>query len=79
MRRTKQMQGFIDSANAYFRANNVKETGDPVFCILSYYLLDNDLYAGYNFFKRKKINPGEVVNVLAGSGDPEKFDFLQLY
>ena len=32
-----------------------------------------------NYFKDKELADGTVISVLAGTSDPEKFDYLQLY
>ena len=79
MKRTKQLQHVVDKVNEYLRNNHIKDEGDPAFMIVGWALLDTHTYQGFNMYKDKTLADGTVISVLAGTADPEKFDYLQLY
>ena len=78
MRRSKQVEALIADVNDYLRYNEIKDESNPVFSVVADSLLRNKLYMGYNYYRYKYTETGRVT-VLAGSGDPSKFDFLQIY
>lgn len=79
MKRTKQLQTVVDKTNEYLRNNKIKDEGDSAFMVVMWALLETKTYLGFNFFKDKTLEDGTVLSVLAGTSDPEKFDYLQLY
>ena len=78
MKRSKQLQNMINQVNDYLRSNRVKEEGNDVFLIITHNLLQQGLYQGFNYFKDAKIGD-MVIPVLAGTSDPDKFEYLQIY
>ena len=75
MKRTKQMQNFINQVNDYLRKNRIKNEGNDVFLITTHNLLQQNLYKGFNYYKDKKI--GDVtLPILAGSSTD--FEYLQI-
>ena len=79
MKRSKQLQTVVDKTNEYLRNNKIKDEGDSAFMVVQWALLETKTYHGFNFFKDKTLEDGTVLSVLAGTSDPEKFDYLQLY
>ena len=79
MKRSKQLQTVVDKTNEYLRNNKIKDEGDPAFMVVNWALLDTHTYHGFNMYKDKELADGTVISVLAGTSDPEKFDYLQLY
>ena len=79
MKRTKQLQAMVDRTNEYLKNNHIKDEGDSAFMVVSQVLLDTHTYKGYNMYKDKTLADGTVFSVLAGTDDPDKFDYLQLY
>ena len=78
MKRTKQLQTMVDITNKYLKNNGIKDEGNDAFILIQHILLQTKTYHGYNMYKDKLIG-NEIVSVLAGTSDPEKFDYLQLY
>ena len=79
MKRTKQLQTVVDRTNEYLKNNHIKDEGDSAFMVVQWALLDTHTYRGFNMYKDKTLADGTVISVLAGTSDPEKFDYLQLY
>ena len=83
MRRSKQLQKLVDDVNDYLRKNHIKSQSDPCFLVVSDSLLKQHLYQGYNFYVDFEVTywDGYKTKIprLAGTSDPEKFDYLQLY
>jgi len=79
MKRAKQLEYLIDDVNIYLKNNGIKNEANPVFLIVQHNLIQQGLYKGFNYFKRKEFDDGTVLSVLAGTSDPDKFDYLQLY
>lgn len=82
-KRPKYIEDIIRDANAQFRRNYVKDENDSLFSWLCGYLLDKDMYQGYNYHKwgDKIVNPetGERNVILAGSYKKDEYDFLQVW
>lgn len=70
-KRPQYVIDMINDVNAYLRFRNVKDENDTLFCWIRNYLLDKDMYNGFNYYKYgdKIINPatGERILILAGS------------
>ena len=81
-KRPQYVIDMINDVNAYLRFRNVKDESDTLFCWIRNYLLDKDMYQGFNYYKYgdKIINPttGERILILAGSYNKDEFDFLQV-
>jgi hypothetical protein len=78
MKRSKQLQMMVDLTNEFLRNNHIKDEGNDAFTICQLALLRTKTYHGFNMFKEKQIGD-EMILVLAGTSDTEKFDCLQLY
>lgn len=82
-KRPQYVIDMVNDINAYLRFKDVKDESDTLFCWLRNYLLDKDMYQGYNYHKwgDKIINPqtGERNVILAGSYEKDKYDFLQVW
>jgi hypothetical protein len=68
MKRTKQLQNMIDLANEYMKVNHVSNEADPVFHFMSYALLKEKCYEGFNYYTSE--------GKLSGGVDT---DYIQLY
>lgn len=79
MKRSKQLQTVVDKTNEYLKNNRIKDEGDSAFMVVCWALLETKTYRGFNMFKDKVLSDGTVISVHAGTDDPEKFDYLQLY
>ena len=83
MRRSKQLQAVVDKTNEYLRKNHIKEQGNPAFMVVQWALLDTKTYQGFNYFVEREVTNWDGVKhklpLLAGTSDPDKFDYLQLY
>lgn len=86
-KRSKQLETLVTEANEFFIANNVKdEHNSDLFRFVCNKLLKNKCYNGFNFYKWKytKYVDGVEVNcerykVLAGTANPEEYDFIQIW
>lgn len=83
MKRSKQLQTVVDKTNEYLRKNRIKSESDPAFAVVAAVLLDTHTYHGFNYYIEIEATYWDGVKtkvpLLAGTSDPEKFDFLQLY
>ncbi len=84
MKRSKQLQTVVDKTNEYLRNNKIKDEGDSAFMVVMWALLETKTYHGFNYYKDMEVGnwwDGEkrTIPILAGTSDPEKFDYLQLY
>ena len=79
MRRAKQMDVLVQDVNRYLKNNRIKDEANPAFHIVSHSLLFQGLYRGFNYYKDKTLEDGTTISVLAGTSDPDKYDYLQLY
>ena len=79
-KRTKKMQTLVDEANKYFRDHQVKDNNSSdLFWFVTNKLLANKMYHGYNFHNLKYKEDGTEYYPLAGTADPEKYDFIQIW
>lgn len=82
-KRPQYVIDMLNDVNAYLRFRNVKDESDTLFCWIRNYLMDKDMYQGFNYCKYgdKIINPvtGERIIILAGSYNKSEFDFLQVW
>lgn len=77
--RPKYIKDFVESANESLRLYKVKDDHkSDLFWFIHKYLTEKKTYRGYNFFKDKYVD-GKRYSVLAGSCDPDKFDYIQFY
>lgn len=83
MKRSKQLQTVVDKTNEYLRKNKIKDQGDSAFMVVQWALLETKTYHGFNYFKEIEATSWDgikrTIPILAGTSDPEKFDYLQLY
>jgi hypothetical protein len=75
--RTKMVTELVDSVNEYLMKNKIKDESNSLFNWTCRFLLNNKMYEGFNFFKFKENSTTEYE--LAGSYDPNKYDFLRIY
>lgn len=82
-KRPQYVINMLNDVNAYLRFRNVKDENDTLFRWMCNYLLDRNMYEGFNYHKwgDRIINPetGERNTVLAGSYKKDEFDFLQIW
>ena len=79
-KRPKYIQDIVNDINAQLRANYIKDENNDLFIWLCDYLLQRNMYEGYNFHKYgDKIVNGKPIVCLAGTADKNKFDFLQVW
>ena len=79
-KRTKKMQNLVDEANKYFRDHNMKDShSSDLFWFVTNKLLANNMYHGYNFHILKFKNDGTEYYPLAGTADPNHYDFIQIW
>ena len=76
--RSKQLQTMVDITNEFLRNNHIKDEGNDAFWLCQYTLLKTKTYHGFNYYRSAVIG-GQEVSVLAGTSEPDKFDYLQLY
>lgn len=77
--RPKYVNEFLNKANDCLRRWKVKDDhNSDLFWFIHEYLSDKKMYRGYNFFKDKYVD-NKRYSVLAGSADPDKFDYIQFY
>lgn len=74
-KRPNYVNDLVARTNEHLRHFKVKEQDNDLFAFIVDYLLDKDMYEGFNFFKYDKNH----TIVHAGTYDIEKFDFLQIY
>lgn len=83
MKRSKQLQTVVDKTNEYLRKNKIKDQGNSAFMVVQWALLETHTYQGFNMYKDVKVKSWDgierTMSILAGTSDPEKFDYLQLY
>lgn len=74
-KRPNYVTDLVERTNEHLRHFKVKEQDNDLFVFITSYLLDRDMYEGFNFFKYDENHKA----VLAGTYDKDKFDFLQIY
>ena len=78
--RTKRIQNLIDEVNTYFRMTNMKdEHKSDLFMFICDMLLQKKMYRGYNFHKLAYDDNGNEWYPLAGSANPEEYNFVQIW
>ena len=79
-KRPQYVQDLVNKANEHLRAFKVKdEYNDTLFTFVCDYLLERDMYEGFNYFKMEyNTYLKKYVAVFAGSSKKDKFDFLQI-
>ena len=78
--RPKYVKDLVESANERFRLFKIKDEGNDLFVFICSYLLQKNMYEGFNYFK-DEYNPHlqKKVSVLAGSHLKENYDYLQIF
>jgi len=78
--RTKKAQELVNMANKYFRDFEIKdEHKSDLFWFVCNYLSERKMYRGYNFHVLKFKEDGTEFYPLAGTADPNKYDFIQIW
>ena len=79
--RPKYVQSMVDEANQRFRQQKMKDKDrSDLFWFILDFLSKRNMYRGYNFYidrfdEKKGIN----VPALAGTADPSKYDYIQIW
>lgn len=77
--RPKYIQYMVNRANEYFKFNNVNdEKKSDLYCFMCRLLLDKKCYEGFNYYFTKVID-GKECQVLCGTDDMDKCEYIQLY
>lgn len=64
MKMSKQTQEVVKAVNLYLKNNRIKDTGNTVFNVVIYGLLDADCYHGYNYYDDLgRVNPKEFTHI----------------
>ena len=81
-KRPKYIVDLVNDVNASLRRNKQKDIYSELAWWLVDYLTKNGWYKGHNFYidSTLEIN-GEMVTrpALAGSADPDKYEYVQIY
>ena len=79
--RPKYVQSMVDEANQRFRQQKMKDKDrNELFWFMLDFLSKRNMYRGYNFYiDRFDENKGIHVPVLAGTSDPSKYDYIQIW
>lgn len=79
--RPKYVQSIVDEANQRFRQQKMKDNDtNELFWFILDFLLKRNMYRGYNFYiDRFDENKGIHVPALAGTADPSKYDYIQIW
>lgn len=79
--RPQYVEDLLNKVNEYLRNNKVKdEYNDNLFTFMCNYLLQRNMYRGYNFYVDKyNTYTKTIVPMLAGSAKKEEYDYLQIW
>lgn len=69
MNMTKQVKMMVESINRYFRDNKIKNESNDVFLVVSYALMQANVYKGFNWFNES----GKTVK------ETDENAFIQFY
>lgn len=80
-KRPQYVTDMVKSVNERLRQAKVKDPyNDTLFMWICDWLMKRGYYQGYNFYIDKYNDYArKVIPVLAGTADPEKYDYLQIY
>ena len=78
-KRPQYVQEIVDDINEIFYHKKEKNAHCDLAIWLDHYLLKKEMYRGYNFFIDKTQTDGKTYKVLAGSSDPNEYEYIQFY
>ena len=78
-KRPQYVQEIVDEINEIFYRKKEKNALCDLAIWLDHYLLKKGMYHGYNFFIDKTHTDGKTYKVLAGSSDPNVYEYIQFY
>lgn len=79
-RRPKSVEDMLEQVNEYLRFHKIKEEYNDLFAFMCDYLLQKNMYRGFNFYYTANYN-GVDYPVLAGKQryDNGEWEYLQIY
>ena len=78
-KRPKYVQEIVDEINEIFYRGKEKDALCDLSCWLSHYLIKKGMYRGYNFYMDKTHTDGKIYKTLAGSADPNVYEYIQFH
>ena len=78
-KRPQYVQEIVDEINEIFYRKKEKNALCDLAIWLDHYLLKKGMYCGYNFFIDETHTDGKTYKVLAGSSDPNVYEYIQFY
>ena len=78
-KRPQYVQEIVDDINEIFYRKKEKNAHCDLAIWLDHYLLKKGMYRGYNFFIDKTLTDGKTYKMLAGSDDPNEYEYIQFY
>lgn len=78
-KRPQYVQEIVDEINEIFYRKKEKNALCDLACWLDHYLLKKGMYRGYNFYIDKTHIDGTTYKTLAGSSDPNEYEYIQFY
>ncbi len=80
-KRPKYVQDLVDEVNDLFRQQGIKDISENnLFWFTLNYLSKRKMYRGYNFYINKyDAKKDKYVPILAGTADPSKYDYIQIW
>ena len=78
-KRPQYVQEIVDDINEIFYHKKEKNAHCDLAIWLDHYLLKKGMYRGYNLFIDKTHTDGKTDKVLAGSADPNVYEYIQIY
>ena len=78
-KRPQYVQEIVDEINEIFYRKKEKNVLCDLAIWLDHYLLNKGMYRGYNFYIDKTHTDGTTYKVLAGSSDPNVYEYIQFY
>ena len=78
-KRPQYVQEIVDDINEIFYHKKEKNAYCDLAIWLDHYLLKKGMYRGYNFYIDKTLTDGKTYKMLAGSSDPNKYEYIQFY
>lgn len=78
-KRPQYVQEIVDDINEIFYRTKEKNAHCDLAIWLDHYLLKKGMYRGYNFYIDKTHTDGTTYKVLAGSSDPNEYEYIQFY
>ena len=78
-KRPQYVQEIVDEINEFFYHKKEKNAHCDLAIWLDHYLLKKGMYRGYNFYIDKTLTDGKTYKMLAGSSDPNEYEYIQFY